>query len=218
VYVPLADSSFQRLEASVVTAADRLANVEFVAIAETLASVLKRADEILGDPRLGATLDDLQSTAESIRAIAAQAESLFDAALVERVTLAATDIGDAARDVRDITGRLNNELSESAIQGTVADIRLAAAQLRRVGERAEAKVAELDFAAAVGDARATLQEMSHAAEVVAGLRNDVVRSLVEFDRAMESVRRLADTLEENPAALIRGRPGDAAERGEEPPR
>lgn len=95
------------------------------------------------------------------------------------------------------------------------DIRLAVADLRASLQSAERLMARFDqeltpqAAATLAQARKTLAGIETTLAEDSPLQQDARASLRELQKAAESVRHLAETLERHPESLLRGKPEDA---------
>jgi paraquat-inducible protein B len=97
------------------------------------------------------------------------------------------------------------------------DLRLAMTELRTALKSTEKLVARLDQSiegiapqagATMEQARKTLAEMERTLSPESPLQQDARNSLREVQRAAESLRHLAETLERHPESLLRGKQED----------
>lgn len=117
--------------------------------------------------------------------------------------------------------RIAAKLDRLPLDEIAQDTRTAMAWLNRTIEQAEALVKRIDGLASgelrdtlvemrgtVAEARAAIADSRHLLASDAPLQQDLRESLQELTRAAEAMRDLADTLERNPEALLRGKPED----------
>ena len=83
-------------------------------------------------------------------------------------------------------------------------------QLRKTAARLERALEEADVGETTASLRTTSQKVGESAAGVSQTREDLAASLSALREALESVRTLADSLERDPSALLRGPRPDGA--------
>jgi paraquat-inducible protein B len=178
--------------------------VDFRAMLDDLAALVKTAGAALKGPQLKQVLDDVAAATASLRRVAAAAEKRVDPMLAE------------ARGAMTSTQRAMDKLGSAA-----DDVSATADSLKGAGDSAKALLAP--DSPLVRDLRATAEQLSLAAAGIrqttsaeGSLARNTERALQDLSRAARSLRDLAELLERHPNALLRGRPPAPAASGAEP--
>lgn len=178
----------------------QLQSLNLPQIVADLGAVAAGARQLVGHPRLQHTLDELAASSTELRKLLARADQrlgpLADAlqgtlsatrqtaeqwgGAVDRVGSAVDRVGRAADRVGETLARVDGVAS--AAQPAMADVQRAAAELAR-----------------------SAQALRQAATDEAGVLPQVERAAQDIARASRAVRDLADLLERQPEALLRGR-------------
>ena len=184
--IPTTPTRFQSLQ-------DQLDRVDLAKMTDDLSSTLAAARQLITGPELQQTLNELAQTAGALKRLSATLDQrlprLADAAqgtLAEasqasaRLGSAADRFGGAADRVGSAAARAESLLAPDS--RVVASVQQAADELTR---------AAAALRAAAGDDSTTVQ--------------GVQRAMADLARAARAVRELADTLEQQPQSLIRGK-------------
>ncbi len=94
---------------------------------------------------------------------------------------------------------------EAGLVGLVQHLEGAAANLESATAGLESAMAEAQVGQTTASIRKAANSVADAAHEATGLQGDVRESIVRLLDALESIRTLADTLERDPSALLRGR-------------
>lgn len=215
-WIPTApERSIVDIQRDVAAVASNLAEVDFQAIATdvraVLASVRARSDE-LSEARVG------EKFADAAEAIAARARDERIDVLTDRA------IASLGR-IESVASRLDDLLARPSIAAGLDDLADAAASMKRVTATVETEIPRLtqslqetlDAARAAIDAaklpettaaaREAMADAGTASRQVVALRDAARRTLADLSQASRGVAALVRYLEENPAALLRGRTG-----------
>lgn len=207
-------------------------------------TALRGAGGGLEIPTSPTTIQNLKEQLDSIdfaritRDLSAIAESVRNLAAGERTQRLVEDVTQTAANLRQLSDRLARQVGPLATEarGTLADARGAIERLARAAEgvqdtagrfgataeRASALLApesplmrQLDATAA--ELAATAAALRSVTAPEGALLQDTQRTLADVGRAARALRELALVLEQNPEALLRGRPAEprsgAAEGG-----
>ena len=208
LFVPSAPSSFQELQQSIATTAERLAAVDFEGLSNRLKSVLDSANGLLTAPELQQAVTDLQHGAAAFRRALENAEAL---ARDERTDRMLTDLSAFSSELRTLTERLGAAIEEGQIRRALDNVAAASETVRKSAERFQEELDTTRLAATTDAARTAFAETTEAAASVRQLRLDLQRSLRELEQALREAREFMQVLRRNPSVLIRGRPGAAGE-------
>ena len=206
IYVPSHASGLMQLEESVTETAARIAEVDFAAISAELKSLLGTANAFLQDPRLQSAFSDLSATVQSLRTVAKKLDAVLDETMLDKTSEIVGNLTELSDDLRKVSGRVAGTLEGETLQTAVADIVYSAAKMRSLIEKVDRELGTLDIQGTAKDVRTAFQEAGQAAQVVSGMHADLNRGLHELDRTLRGIRRLADYLQENPSAIVRGKP------------
>lgn len=158
-------------------------------------------------PTIPTQLEQVQSAAQTI---IRKIEDLE----VDKLIASATDAADSLKTLLQAPAL---QQTIDALPGTVANVNAAIQTVRQATTRIEQGVDPLvknlgstaDVTSATLDqARASLARLDSMVEPTAPLVVELLATLEEFRGAARSVRLLADYLDRNPSALVRGRAGD----------
>lgn len=153
----------------------------------------------------------LQTTMEQVQSAAAEIIHKLEDMHFENLVKSAAGAVDA---VKDVVGAPEFKQTIEALPTTVANVNQAVASLRELTTRLDGKTGPLlDSLTAtsnktevtVEQARSTLQSVQTFVDANSALSSQLTGSLQEVSGAARSLRLLADYLERNPSALVRGK-------------
>ena len=184
--IPTTLTRFQSLQ-------DQLDSVDLSRMTDDLSATLVAARKLIAGPELQLTLSELAQTATSLKRLSAT--------LDQRLPRLATSA----------QGTLQEASQASARLGTAAD-KLGSAADRVGGAAARAEnLLAADSRVVLGVQQAA-DELSRAAAALRAAASDesatvqgVQRAMADLSRAARAVRELADTIEQQPQSLIRGK-------------
>ncbi len=196
--IPSAPDRMQSLQA-------QLEGVDLAGLVRDLQTSVRAVRTMVSDPQAMTALARAADAAGAVQQLAERLQrELPQLAGDGRRVLGETRgvLGDARRAIDDTRGAL--------VEQTLPDVRTAsrraaeaAAQLQSLAAEAPAALTELRQASAeIGRAAGVLQE---AVAEDGGVRQNAERALQDVSRAARAVRALAEQLEQQPDALIRGR-------------
>lgn len=196
--IPSAPDRMQSLQA-------QLEGVDLAGLVRDLQTSVRAVRTMVSDPQAMTALARAADAAGAVQQLAERLQrELPQLAGDGRRVLGETRgvLGDARRAIDDTRGAL--------VEQTLPDVRTAsrraaeaAAQLQSLAAEAPAALTELRQASAeIGRAARVLQE---AVAEDGGVRQNAERALQDVSRAARAVRALAEQLEQQPDALIRGR-------------
>jgi ABC-type transporter Mla subunit MlaD len=164
---------------------------------ETLGNVdkfLATADQAVVDLRVA----DLSKRLDRLLADADKAVIDLDTKeLSSRAGQALTEARDALKEVRELAADLRSE---------GGPIRRFADTYVRLGDDADKAIVEMDLPGTSRSVRETLgRHVDPAADEVSRLASDLRNEVIYVRRMLESITRLADTLERDPSSVLRGR-------------
>jgi paraquat-inducible protein B len=208
VELPTVPSTMEQLFANVKSAIQDLGKLPLDQLLKELIATFDRVNAILNAPEMDRALANIGTILEDARHllddVSAQA-SAFGKKLgrVEDETSAMLQAAratllDTQKLVRNVNGQVA-PLADSA-KGTLS----AARSALRQGQKT---LVNLENAAtpALGQAEKTLAAAANVAGPDSVVLNDLSRTLREFEEAARSIRGLADALQRNPEALLRGK-------------
>ena len=178
--MPTVQTGLERLKSS-------LEQLPLEELAERSVAVLTALEELVGDPRIGSVLDDLAAFLDAAERLAREGEARLPE-LAGSATAAIDETRTVVRDTGSDVSAAAEELRESAalvgesIEPLSADAAAVLEELRTVAERLEALLA-----------------------VDPNLPRRVSTLVDELTETARAVRVLAEYLERNPEALLRGR-------------
>jgi paraquat-inducible protein B len=201
VELPTTPGSFQKIE----RALDELPLTEII---EEARSALKGIERAVNSPEIGDSLKYLRQTLQDMREMVRRMDSKIDplaAAMQETVRDVQKLAQNADRKVNTLSTSIE-QTSDSA-QATLNDarklIRNVDGQIDPLGNNL-IKAAQ-DAQAALEQAESTLATLEEFTTENSVFRYRLIVALEEFSAAARSFRALADYLEQNPDALLRGR-------------
>ncbi len=191
IEIPTTDTAVQALKS-------QLEGMDFHRLLDDVSAIAGSARALVAGPELHAALEDLQAITGSMKRLASQLERRIDP-LTTAVTSAMTRTGSAAQRVGDAADEVST---------TARSLTLGSAAVTQAMAPDSALMIKLQSAAAeVANAAAALRG-------AAGSEDGVVRqaslAMQDLSRAARALRALADSLEQQPQSLLRGRPVEDA--------
>ena len=185
--IPTTPTRFQSLT-------DQIDRVDLAKMADDLTATLAAARKLVAGPELQQTLDELAQTASSLKRLSATLDQRLPS------------LADAAQ------GTLGDASQAAARLGSAAD-RFGGAADRVASAAARAESLLAPDSRVVTSVQQAADELSRAAAALRNAASDesstvqgVQRAMADLARAARAVRELADTLEQQPQSLIRGKP------------
>lgn len=184
--IPTVATAIQELRA-------QIAGVNIGQLLDDLSTIASSARQLVGSPEMSQSLKDLAAVSASLRQITQRLDRQVD------------PLASSARDTLKDTRQAMNELGKAAVRvGDTAD---------RVGDGVDRVSGALgpdapllqSLRAASDELGRTAAALREATQEDAQLTQNVQRALQDLARASRAVRELADTLEEQPDALLKGR-------------
>ncbi len=199
IEIPTTDTAVQALKT-------QLEGMDFHRLLDDVSAIAGSARALVAGPELRTALEDLQAITGSMKRLASRLEQRIDP-LTTAVTSAMTRTGSAAQRVGDAADEVST---------TARSLTLGSAAVTQAMAPDSALMIKLQSAAAeVANAAAALRG-------AAGSDDGVVRqaslAMQDLSRAARALRTLADSLEQQPQSLLRGRPSaDTADANLEEP-
>ncbi|MFT3822070.1 MAG: MlaD family protein [Rubrivivax sp.] len=178
----------------------QLRNLDFEKLVADVSAVAAGARRLVADPKLQSTLDELARASGELHRLLAQVDRrtgpLADAlqATLNETRQAAARWGAQAERAGDAVERMGR--AADGVSGTMA-------RVDRVADAAQPMLQSVQRAA--DDLARTAAALQRAAGDDAGLLPQLERATQDIARASRAVRDLADLLQRQPEALIRGR-------------
>ncbi len=170
-------------------------------IAQDISRSLKGIERLVNSPQLKESLDGVDETIKEVNSLVKNVNS--------KVDLLAGDLDLTIKDTHTLIKNLNDRSDGilTHVDQTVLDTRKLVNILdNRTQPLASSLQATLESAqAALVQARRTLKTIENAAGENSPVRYELSSALVEISSAARSIRVLADYLEQNPDALLRGK-------------
>lgn len=178
----------------------QLRNLDVEQLLSDVAAVAAGARQFVANPRLQHTMDELAQASSELRQLLARVDKRFGP-LADALQGTLDETRRAAASVGGEIGRAGQAVDRV---GQAAD-RVSATMGRydRIAESAQPALDSVQRAAA--DLALTAQALRSASADDAGVLAQIERAAQEMARASRAVRDLADLLERQPEALIRGR-------------
>ena len=174
--VPSIQTTMQRLERTI-------ENIDFQAIVDDIRRAMDGIAKLATSPDLHASIGELKETLVAIKELTREVQS--------KVEPLATSIDQTLVDARGAIGDTRKLITNIDRQtGTV---------ISKIGKAAESAKTALDHA------DSTLKSIENLADEGTQLRHEISSTLTEIEAASRSVRVLADFIEQNPDAILRGR-------------
>lgn len=205
LFVPSGPSALAQIETSVSTTLQQLAQVDFPQIGAELQSLLQSGNRLLTDARMEQTLTELADSSQAFRRLVTRIEGGLGDPVIQDVKRAAANIAALSADLRETLARLDQFMENEQIAGLQEDLAAAADGARRIVNRVEAELDAMDAAALIRELHAAVQEIARAAATVRSVRPELQRGLHELSLTLTGVRRLVETVDQDPSVLIRGR-------------
>jgi paraquat-inducible protein B len=181
--IPSVPTTMQRLEKT-------LENISFEDIADDVRRAMDGIAKLATSPDLHASIGELKETLIAVKELAREVESKVEplATSVDQTLVEArAGIGDARHLIGDTRKLITNIDSQTTTL------------MSRLQKAVESAGTSLD------QADTTLKSIENLADEGTQLRHEVSAALTEVSAASRSVRVLADFLEQNPDAILRGR-------------
>lgn len=181
-----------------------LQNLPIEELLNDLRSAVKGLDEIVRSPELAAGIRSFQSAADNIGQLAKNVDAQLEPL--------AGSITDALKDVRSTLAQAGERIAsaEKSLSETLLEYKKLAenanTQLEPLTTSIAAAAGEVDVA--LRQSRTTLEEIQRVVARDSELHYQLVTTLTDLSTAARSVKVLADSLEQHPESLLRGKPGD----------
>jgi paraquat-inducible protein B len=191
----------------------------------TIQTPLQKIEKTLEELPIGEIVNSINASLQGIEKIVTSdqltkslsyfEQSMGDFRLVaqhldEKIQLLSTDLSQTLKDAQSLIGNLNTQVSPLALSfkrtsdkagDTMADV-------GRLTENVNGRIKTLsgDLAKTLQTAQETLASVNGAVGEGSPLRIQVESAVTEFAQAARAIRVLADYLQRNPDALLRGKP------------
>lgn len=116
-----------------------------------------------------------------------------------------TEVHEISVNLNDISKTLKGTLTKEKIEGVVKDLTNTVNSIEELARRAREVLDKAQIPETVKDARALMQTSKTSLQMVGPLRRDVENTLLNLNNTLRSVQTLAEYLEKDPSALIRGK-------------
>ncbi len=120
---------------------------------------------------------------------------------------------EASYTLSSIRAFIEPDEGEQGVAMLVARLESAAASLESAASSLDSAIRVADVGGTMASIREAADSVAEAAEEATGLGGELRGELVSLRETMQSLRALADTLERDPGALLRGRSSDLGPRG-----
>lgn len=221
--LPSAPSLLADLTEDVSDAVKRLSAVDFADISTKVTVLIETMNALLQDERVGTALDNLveieQELQRLLETLNTHVTGKSVAAVLKQTT---TTLAELQKLVQTANGQLEAAdlaSASEALQVTLRAYRTIPAEAAAVSQQAQRTLAQAGETLARVDqalesarvealsaqAQATLQEAQQAITAVSGIRDDVVETRQELHTSLRVMAELADSLRQNPSAVVRGR-------------
>ena len=201
VEIPTTPGSFQKIERA-------LSDLPLTEIIEEARSALKGIERTVNSPEIGDSLKYLRQTLKEMQEMVRRMDSKID-------PLAAA-MEDTVRDVQKLAQNADRKVSTlgASIEQTSDSARATLDDARKLIRNVDGQIDPLgtnlikaaqDARAALHQAETTLATLEEFAAENSVFRYRLTVALEEFSAAARSFRALADFLEQNPDAILRGR-------------
>jgi paraquat-inducible protein B len=171
-------------------------------IATSINASLKGIEKIVTSDQLTKSLSYFEQSMGDFRQVAQH--------LDEKIQLLSADLSQTLKDAQSLLGNLNTQVEPLALSlkrasNTTGDTM---ADVGRLTENVNIQVKTLagDFAKTLQTAQDTLASVNGAVGEGSPLRIQIESAVTEFGQAARAIRVLADYLQRNPDALLRGKP------------
>ncbi len=196
---------------SEILASDRLKetgrNVDL--IIERIRSMAESLDSQLGGEQLGSTLRGFRETSEEIRAVATAVKEEIDGAQLAETSQQLRLLLDSAQKELEVArlGETSTSMREAltAAQDSLKHVETTMTQYRQLAVRAESSLDQMKLPETTEVARDSLTSSAQALQDLSSLQSDVRLALSKLNAALDQFAELVTTLEEDPAALLRGK-------------
>ncbi len=199
--LPTIPTTMEELFAAVRQIMDELGALPVTEALNELTGLLQRVNSILTSPKMDAALADVGSILNNVDK--AVAESLADLpALVDKAGGTADAATAALQATRQLVQDIDSQVDPLA-GGAQATLRSA----RNTLQQGSKTLVTLEQAVkpAIGEAEQALASVRDLVRPDSVVVNDLSKTLVALERAAQSIRILANYLERNPEALLRGK-------------
>ncbi|NOY80716.1 MAG: MCE family protein [Kiritimatiellaeota bacterium] len=203
ICIPSVPSSLAQLQESVTRTAERVAAIDFEGISKDIEALLQNANNVLGNPALVETLQDLKTAGRAFSRLSTRLDGAMDEQVLLKVK---QDLSTVSGNLATVTTRLNRLLENKTLEETLNDFRTAGSTARSAAVRLDKQLANLDLPGIARDTRRTLGEARRAAKAITGTRTDLRQSLHELDLTLTALRRLIEQVQNDPSILVRGNP------------
>ncbi len=122
-------------------------------------------------------------------------------------------LAEASQAFRSVRTFIEPEAGGEGVAMLVARLEGAAMSLEAVASSLDSAIRMADVGKTMASIRQAADSISEAADEATGLGGDLRSELVSLRETLQSVRALADTLERDPGAVLRGRASDLGPRG-----
>ncbi|MCB9881179.1 MAG: MCE family protein [Planctomycetes bacterium] len=178
-----------------------LAAVDAKRLNDELARLLETTEQQVRDLRVKELRDDLGSLFDEIRN---EVRALELAALRDQVSGLIGDARGSVQSLNELVTHLDDP--EGSLHGTLAEVRTLAAALRE-------EVEAIDLAATGKSVRGAADAFATTARGTDRLTQDLAQTLRAFRDTLATFQRLAELLERDPGAILRGREASGSRRG-----
>lgn len=128
-------------------------------------------------------------------------------------TQATAALEEASLTLSSVRSFIKPKEGEEGVAVLVARLESAAASLEAAAMSLDSAITLADVGGTMKSIRAAADSVAEAAHEATGLGGELRDELLSLREALQSVRALADTIERDPSALLRGRSGEAGPRG-----